>query len=162
MGPTTMAVASARPRRLRVGGNPTGDAAFSDAVEEHYRYLARFAYMLCGDRVQAEDTVAEVLSRAWPRWRRGQIESLLPHLRRSVVHDLMSRGRRRRLERREEERRRAPGRDGRFEQEVESRSQLWPLVARLPLAQRAVVVLRVVEDLPRTRWPTCSASRWGP
>ena len=63
----------------------------------HTDELARFAYVVCGDRVLAEDVVAEALAQAWPRWRRGQIDDLLPYVRRSVVNEVYSRGRRRRL-----------------------------------------------------------------
>lgn len=142
-----MAMAPVRPRRPRAEAASAHDGTFSDVVREHHRDLARFAYLVCGDSSHAEDVVAEVFTRAWPRWRRGQIDSLLPYLRRSIVHEVMSRGRRRKLERREEERRRAAVRDGRFEDEVSSRSHLWPLVARLPISQRVVLVLRIVEDL---------------
>jgi RNA polymerase sigma-70 factor (sigma-E family) len=123
------------------------DGAFADVVDLHSRDLARFAYMICGDGVLAEEVVAEAFTRAWPRWRRGQIDALLPYLRRSIVHEIHGRGRRRRLERREEQRHRPAGADGRFEDGISEREALWPLVARLPMQQRVVVVLRIVEDL---------------
>jgi RNA polymerase sigma-70 factor (sigma-E family) len=136
------------PLRTRVRTRSTVDSAFADVVDRHARDLARFAYMFCGDRNQAEEVVAEAFSRAWPRWRRGQIDALLPYVRRSIVHEVHGRSRRWRLERREQERRRVAGPDGTFEDRVTEQGSLWPLVARLPYAQRAVVVLRVVEDLP--------------
>jgi RNA polymerase sigma-70 factor (sigma-E family) len=144
MGTTTMRTA-ARPwrSRLRVA---TADDGFAAAVAQHSTDLARFAYLVCGDRAQAEDAVAEALARAWPRWRRGEVHDLLPYVRRAVVHELYSRSRRRKLERREEQLRRPPGPDGRFEDAVGQEQSLWPYVARLPLAHRMVVVLRIVED----------------
>jgi RNA polymerase sigma-70 factor (sigma-E family) len=142
-----MAVAPVRPRRPRAEAISAHDGAFSAAVREHHRDLARFAYLVCGDRNHAEDVVAEVFTRAWPRWRRGQIDALLPYVRRSIVHEIHGRGRRKVLERREEQRRRVAGPDGRFEDRVDQRHVLWPLLARLPVAQRVVVVLRIVEDL---------------
>jgi RNA polymerase sigma-70 factor (sigma-E family) len=143
----TTVTASAEPYRLRARTTSTPDSTFADVVTRHSRDLARFAYMLCGNGTQAEDVVAEVFTRAWPRWRRGQIDALLPYVRRSIVHEIHGRGRRKVLERREEQRRKVPGPDGRFEDHVDERHALWPLVARLPVAQRVVVVLRIVEDL---------------
>jgi RNA polymerase sigma-70 factor (sigma-E family) len=135
------------PLRVRAKTRPARDNAFADIVDQHGRDLARFAYMLCGNRTQAEEAVAEAFSRAWPRWRRGQIDALVPYVRRSIVHEVHGRGRRRRLEQREERRHRARGPDGGFEDRVTNQGALWPLVARLPEAQRAVIVLRIVEDL---------------
>jgi RNA polymerase sigma-70 factor (sigma-E family) len=126
---------------------PTLDGAFADVVDQHGRDLARFAYLICGNQAQAEDAVAEAFTKAWPRWRRGKIDALLPYVKRSIVHEIYGRSRRRKLERREEQLHRAAGPDGRFEHDVDDRNTLWPLVARLPVQQRAVIVLRIVEDL---------------
>ena len=135
--------------RARVSGRASADGAFADVVDRHARDLARFAYMICGDRSQAEEVVAEAFARTWPQWRRGRVDALLPYLRRSIVHEIHGRGRRRKLEKREQELRRAPAAraDGRFETGISDRYALWPLVARLPVQQRAVIVLRIVEDL---------------
>lgn len=141
---TAASAGSGRARFLR-RNSPA--QAFAEVVGRHADELARFAYVVCGDRALAEDVVAEALTQAWPRWRRGQIDDLLPYVRRSVVNEVYSRGRRRRLERREEELHRPPGPDGRFEEAVGHQQALWPLVARLPLQQRVVLVLRVVEDM---------------
>jgi RNA polymerase sigma-70 factor (sigma-E family) len=116
-------------------------------VGRHTDELARFAYVMCGNRALAEEAVAEAFTAAWPRWRKGRIDDLVPYVRRSIVNEIYSRGRRRRLERREEELHRPPGPDGRFEESVGHQQALWPLVARLPLQQRVVLVLRVIEDL---------------
>jgi RNA polymerase sigma factor (sigma-70 family) len=131
----------------RVRQRPSLDGAFADAVENHTRDLARFAYLICGDRAQAEEAVAEAFSRAWPQWRRGRVEALLPYVRRAIAHEIYRRSRRRVLERREAARHRVAGPDGRFEDHVDQRSALWPLVRRLPVPQRVVVVLRIAEDL---------------
>jgi len=141
--------ASDHPPWVGIGARrrPSSEGAFADAVEQHIRDLARFAYLICGDRDQAEEVVAEAFAKTWPRWRRGKVDSLLPYLRRAIVHEIYGRGRRRRLQRREEERRRPATPDGRFEHHVDERSELWPLMARLPVAQRTVIALRIVEDL---------------
>src|SRR5215475_11077886 len=75
--------------------HPRGDRdAFSAAVADHHRELARFAYRLCGDRTVAEDIVAEAYARVWPHWRRGRVEVLLPYLMRTVANQAYARHRR--------------------------------------------------------------------
>jgi RNA polymerase sigma-70 factor (sigma-E family) len=145
-GLTTMAASEGR-LRVRERSRPSVDADFAEAVDQHARDLARFAYLICGDRAQAEEAVAEAFTKAWPRWRRGKIDTLIPYVKRSIVYEIYGRSRRRKLERREEQLHRAAGPDGRFEHHIDERSTLWPLVARLPVQQRAVIVLRIVEDL---------------
>lgn len=69
------------------------DDAFTPAVTSHRQALARFAFMLCGDAVHAEDVVAEAYARVWPRWRRGRVDDLLllPYLRRTVANEVYGR-----------------------------------------------------------------------
>jgi RNA polymerase sigma-70 factor (sigma-E family) len=124
------------------------DDAFTRAVASHRQALARFAFMLCGDAVHAEDVVAEAYARVWPRWRRGRVVGdLLPYLRRTVANEVYGRHRRRLLEMREAARPPDRRADGRFEAEVADRDALWAALARLSPQQRVVVVLRIVEDL---------------
>jgi RNA polymerase sigma-70 factor (sigma-E family) len=120
--------------------------AFSRAVAEHHRQLARFAYRLCGDRTLAEDVVAEAYARVWPYWRRGRVEVLLPYLMRTVANVAYARHKRLRLERTREPPY-APPADGRFEDRIGEHDALWAALDRLPPQQRVVLVLRVVEDL---------------
>ena len=119
--------------------------AFTDAVARHHRELARFAFRLSGDRVIAEDIVAEAYARVWPHWRRGRVEVLLPYLMRSVANEAYARHRRRRLEADTLPPRPPP--PGSFEDRVDAHDELWTALDRLPPQQRVVVVLRVVEDL---------------
>jgi len=120
---------------------------FTEAVTRYHTQLARFAYRLCGDATRAEDAVAEAYARVWPRWRRGQVDDLYPYLRQAVVHQIYGGHRRRLLERREAERRRPDPVATGFERQVDDRAQLWAALARLSPPHRAVVVLRLVEDL---------------
>lgn len=120
---------------------------FTRAVTEHHRALSRFAYALCGSTAYAEDVVAEAYAKVWPRWRRGRVEQLLPYLRTTVANEVYRRHRRRRVEEREATRPQPPPTDGRFEAHVDDRDALWCALARLPVRQRVVVVLRIVEDL---------------
>ncbi len=126
----------------------TQAGAFARAVTEHHRRLAGLAYALCGDRQLAEDLVAEAYARVWPKWRNRQVDDLGPYLRRAVVNLVHGRRRRKVLERRELERRRVDWREGQhFEGRVEDRDQLWDALMRLPVDQRAAIVLRHLEDL---------------
>lgn len=122
--------------------------AFGAIVAEHHVRLARLAFMLCGNRQQAEDAVADAYARVWPRYRRGRIDDLVPYLRRAVVNQINGGFRRRFLERREEERHTVDLRDDhRDHRSVEDRELLGPALQALPVAQRMVIVLRFLEDL---------------
>lgn len=122
--------------------------AFARAVADHHDQLARFAYRLCGDATQAEEAVAEAYARVWPRWRRGRVDELVPYLRRAVVNEVYGRGRRKAVEQRHASRSTERRDGGQFEAGVGDRDALALALARLPLQQRVVVVLRVVEDMP--------------
>jgi RNA polymerase sigma-70 factor (sigma-E family) len=120
---------------------------FSRAVTDHHAQLARFAFRLCGDAALAEDVVAEAYAKVWPRWHRGRVDDLVPYLHRAVANEVYGRGRRRRAERRHTLRAvEVPG-TGQFESGVGERDALAAAIDRLPLRQRVVVVLRLVDDL---------------
>jgi RNA polymerase sigma-70 factor (sigma-E family) len=133
-------------QRADGAGTDAGADAFTVAVTEHHRELARFAYRLCGDRSLAEDIVAEAYARVWPHWRRGRIDGLLPYLMRTVANEAYARHRRRRLEETKEPPWSPPG-EGRFEDQVDEHDELWTALGRLPRQQRVVLVLRIVEDM---------------
>lgn len=139
----------------RRGDRAAGGDAFSVAVADHHRELARFAYRLCGDPGLAEDIVAEAYARVWPHWRRGRVEVLLPYLMRTVANEAYERHRRRRLEITRQPLADALGDSaGGFEQRVEEHDALWTALERLPLQQRVVLVLRIVEDLSEDQTAT--------
>jgi RNA polymerase sigma factor (sigma-70 family) len=126
---------------------------FSAAIAAYQRQLAGFAFLLCGDRTVAEDLVAEAYARVWPKYREQNIDDLGPYLRQVVANLATGRLRRLRLERRETEKRTLDWRfaesqrNQNFESAVDDHSQLWPAIWALPADQRAVIVLRLVEDL---------------
>ncbi len=129
------------------------DDAFSDAVLTYHRRLAGFAYLLCGDRGVAEELVAEAYARVWPKFQQGRIDDLGAYLRRAVANLAAGRRRRQYLERREIERRTVDWRVSTdrdapsFEPGVEEHDRLWAAIWKLPMDQRAVIVLRHVDDL---------------
>jgi RNA polymerase sigma-70 factor (sigma-E family) len=136
---------------------PTGDGVgvtvdvdyesdFTALYMAHRQMAMRLAYLLVGDTDRAEDAVAEAFARIYPKWRRGKVTNFQAYLRRSVLNEVRDKGRRRFLERREEQRRRPepsvdPGEDAATERQVLVRE-----LNRLPMRQRAVVVLRYYED----------------
>lgn len=132
--------------RLTIPADPATDE-YSMVFREHYDGLLRFAYVLTGNQSEAEDVVAEAFARVMPKWKRGGIENLAAYLRRAVVNESNGRFRRLRLQRREDNRRRA---DVECDPAPDDRVVAKLLVARLLLElspqQRAVVVLRHLED----------------
>lgn len=115
----------------------------------HLEPLLRLAWLLCGDRHQAEDVVAEAFARAFPQWRQGKVTEPHAYLRRAVINEVTSRGRRRVLEAREERRRSGAAYGaGSFDDAVAERDVVVQALRGLPVRQRAVIVLRYYEDLP--------------
>jgi RNA polymerase sigma-70 factor (sigma-E family) len=120
------------------------DAEFDAFVHATRRGLCRLAYLVCGDRDRAEDVVQTALAQVYARWstiRRD--EGPHRYVNRAVVNAAIDE--RRRPWRREHAAERlpdlpAPADDGLTLHIVEA-------LAALPPRQRAVVVLRYVEDL---------------
>ncbi|WP_049806799.1 SigE family RNA polymerase sigma factor [Pseudofrankia inefficax] len=73
-------------RPANAGGRPA-QAEFEKFFEAHHRELARFAFLLSGDRDAAEDITAEALTSAWVHWDRVQAaDNPLAYVRRSVAN----------------------------------------------------------------------------
>ena len=126
---------------------------FARDVQATRSELGRFAFLLVGSSAGADDLLAEAYARAWPHYKRGEIDNLGAYLRRSIANLSNGRLRRIRLERRETETRRVDWRAPRiaspesgFEHQVDTQDQLWRAIWSLPPNQRAVVVLRHAED----------------
>ncbi len=124
---------------------------FEAWVEARGPSLLRLAYVLTGNRAEAEDLVQEALSRALPRWSRiSQVEHPDAYVRRMVVNAHTSWWRR--VRRREspvadpwpEPRDEAPH-DPAYLAEL---GRVWEGCRALPEPQRTAVVLRYYEDLP--------------
>lgn len=131
---------------LRAASLPEED--FAALVAEHHNRLARLAHLLCGDREQAEDAVAEAYAKVWPRFRRGEVRHPRVYLRAAVVNEVRGGLRHRMLERREEQRQRVDWRDGVSpERGIDDRTLLETALRQLPQGQRAVIVLRFYEDM---------------
>jgi RNA polymerase sigma factor (sigma-70 family) len=102
--------------------------------------LTRLAYLLVGDRGEAEDVVQTVFTAATAHW--DTIEEPTAYLRRAVVNRANDVHRRSFRTAPLVTSRELPG-----EPEVD---ETWRFVETLPMAQRTVVVLRFYEDLGLT------------
>jgi RNA polymerase sigma-70 factor (sigma-E family) len=123
------------------------DASFAELFQERRDGVYRFAWFLCGNESVAEEVTAEVFARVLPKWRRGGVSEPAAYLRRAVLNEVRSRHRRKGHEQRALARHRT--RDLLVE-DADRLSIREPLVAalqKLPIKQRAVVVLRFLDDL---------------
>lgn len=120
--------------------------AFDDYVAARGGDLLRTAYLLTGDHHRAEDLVQTALSKVWPRWERVVADDVSPHayVRRVMMTTYIAWWRRRwNGERPTDVLPESAVRQG---PQIE-RVDLIRALASLPRGQRAVVVLRYVEDL---------------
>lgn len=123
------------------------DAEFTAFVRDARSGLARIAFLMSRDWHQAEDVVQTVLARAYPRWTQICREGdPFAYVRRGVLHALIDE--KRRAHRRREQAVAEPPDDvgepsGRPDHTDGSLSRA---LQNLPGRQRAVVVLRYVED----------------
>jgi RNA polymerase sigma-70 factor (sigma-E family) len=129
------------------GPRDHGDPDFRDYVTERSRSLLRTAYLLTGNRADAEDLVQAALAKTYLAWDRIEDRRALDgYVRRAMVNTHISWWRRRRLE--------EYPTDEIPDQVVADHSgtsdlqdSLRRAVDRLPQRMRAAVVLRYFEDM---------------
>ncbi|MEO7631348.1 MAG: SigE family RNA polymerase sigma factor [Mycobacteriales bacterium] len=123
--------------------------AFRDYVAARSAALLRTAYLITGNRADAEDLLQTALAKtylAWPRIR--ERDNIDAYVRRVLVNTHTSIWRRHKhltvtpVEHLPEH----PGRDATADSDVHD--ALWAALAALPTKMRAAVVLRYYEDLP--------------
>lgn len=118
-----------------------------DLYARHLPEAARLAYLLSGDRQAAEDLVQEAFIRVFGRFRDlRDPDSFHWYLRRTLVNLANSRFRRLRTERDYVQRRRVEPAPPSLP-DFGSRDEMWRALQRLPIRQRAAIVLRFYEDL---------------
>ncbi|GAA0553776.1 SigE family RNA polymerase sigma factor [Paractinoplanes ferrugineus] len=123
--------------------------AFDEYVQSRGRALLRFAYVLTGDAYLAEDIVQEVLARLHRRWSRiSAMQHPEAYVRTAIVRQFVSWRRRRSSSEAVLAEVPEPAGAAEPQQHVLARDQMWRLLAGLPPAQRAVLVLRFYCDLP--------------
>src|SRR4051794_11796733 len=122
------------------------EAQFDDFVVARSQALVRSAYLLVRDAGLAEDLVQTALTKAWFAW--GRIEDPEAYVRRVMVTTSTSWWRRRWVGETPSEQPLAhaaapadPAVEG-----VAAEQDVWEALGHLPRRQRAVVVLRYVED----------------
>ncbi|WP_076816040.1 SigE family RNA polymerase sigma factor [Pseudofrankia asymbiotica] len=126
------------------------ERAFEEFVDRTADRLLRSAVLLTGDRGAAEDLLQVALERTYRHWRRIGAEAPEAYIRRALVNASISRWRRRRFH---EVPLLTEGRwaaDTRVADHAEALSQRDGLVRALltlPPRQRAVIVLRYLDDL---------------
>jgi RNA polymerase sigma-70 factor (ECF subfamily) len=125
---------------------------FAQFVEAREGALRRSAWLLTGDWGLAEDLVQTALARSWPRWERiRRRDDPEVYVRRVMVNTWMTWSRRRwRGEKASPAVPDAPA-AGDVAVEVAMRMALRDALQALTGRQRAVLVLRVYDDLPEAR-----------
>ena len=123
-----------------------GREAFQAYVVGRSPALLRTAYLLTGNRADAEDLLQTALAKTYLAWDRiREREALDGYVRRVLVTTQTSFWRRRRPEALYDEVPDVPGRDKLADADLHD--ALWTALARLSRKQRAAVVLRYYEDL---------------
>jgi RNA polymerase sigma-70 factor (sigma-E family) len=129
------------------GSGGIDDPALRDYVRARSRALLRMAYLLTGNRADAEDLVQSALAKTYLAWNRIEDRAALDgYVRRAMVNTHISWWRRRRVE--EYPTDEIPDRAV-AEHSVSSDMQetLRQAVDRLPQRMRAAVTLRFYEDM---------------
>jgi RNA polymerase sigma-70 factor (sigma-E family) len=128
------------------GGEPADRLA--DLYARHVPATIGFAYLLTGDRNEAEDLVHDAFLKVVGRLRHlRQPEAFDAHLMRTVVNLHTSRLRRLRVERAYAARERDVPPPHASPPDVAERGAVWRALRALPPRQRAAIVLRYYEDL---------------
>ncbi len=128
-------------------GTDGGGADFAEFVDEALPALLRFGYVLTGSAQEAEDLVQDALAKSLRRWSRVRADNPVAYTRRVMINTHVTRWRRWGARVRLGEVPEAATDDTGL-QRGEDWDVLRRALARLPSRQRAVLVLRYLEDLP--------------
>lgn len=125
---------------------------FAQFVEARERALQRTAYLLTGDWALAEDLVQTALARAWPRWERiTRRDDPEVYVRKVLVNTWTTWSRRRWRGEKPSAVMPDTAAAGDVAEEVTVRVGLREALGSLTPRQRAVLVLRVYDDLPEAQ-----------
>ena len=125
---------------------------FAQFVEARQRALQRTAWLLTGDWAAAEDLVQTALVRSWPRWERiNRRDDPEIYVRRAMVNTWASWRRRRWWGERATAAVPEVQAVGDVAAEVAVRVTVQGALRSLTARQRAVLVLRVFDDLPEAQ-----------
>lgn len=130
----------------QLGSSPIATDSFEEYIAARSRALYRTAYLLSGQRVDAEDLLQTTLIKLFVGWRHAsKADSPDAYARRVMLNTFISGRRPQRFRR--ERLVASPVEPTAIHPPPNVRGDLWPLVLALPPRQRAVVVLRFYEDL---------------
>lgn len=134
----------------RTGGRMAAWEQELDALVRHRGpALVGYAYLLCGDRREAEDLVQDSLVKTFSRGRAGlRADNLEGYVRRAVLTTYVDGFRRRRRWAAVRHLLAQPDHAPAVVDGVDARHDVAAALGRLPLQERACVVLRFYEDLP--------------
>lgn len=124
---------------------PPSDAEFSELVQASWASLYRTAYLLLGDRAEAEDLVQTALAKTYASWHKVRAVEAAPGYARTTLVNTASSWFRRKSWRNEHPTETLPEQG--FAHDPSDRPALIAALAQLPPRQRAVVVLRYYDDL---------------
>jgi RNA polymerase sigma-70 factor (sigma-E family) len=125
---------------------------FAQFVEARERALQRTAYLLTGDWALAEDLVQTALARAWPRWERiTRRDDPEIYVRKVLVNTWTTWNRRRWRGEKPSAVVADTAAAGDVAEEVTVRVGLRGALGSLTPRQRAVLVLRIYDDLPEAQ-----------
>jgi RNA polymerase sigma-70 factor (sigma-E family) len=133
-----------------IASDPESNATgFGEFVELRWRALVRFGYLLTGDWGAAEDLTQAALERTWGRWDRVRVERPESYVKAAMVNQMRSRWRRRTVEVADPRGIEALEQMNPVDRPADHalREALWAELLQLPIRMRAVIVLRVWEDL---------------
>jgi RNA polymerase sigma-70 factor (sigma-E family) len=121
------------------------DAEFTEFVHASWASLYRTAYLMLGDRAEAEDLVQTTLAKTYASWSKVREVEAAPAYARTVLVNTASSWFRKKSWRNERPTATLP--DAGHETDLTDRPALIDALARLAPRQRAVIVLRYYDDL---------------
>lgn len=126
-----------------IGRTGADYAAFDVFFADHYRELARFAYLLTGDHHAADDITAEAMAETWKNWARvAAADWPLAYVRRIVANIAGARTTRLVRERHSWRRWSAGLGEQAADSDTDAALDLRKALLRMPARKRACVVLR--------------------
>jgi RNA polymerase sigma factor (sigma-70 family) len=131
-------------------GSAVGGDDFDTEVAAVVRSLFPLALLLCRDRVEAEDVLAESVVRCLPRWQARRLDNPRAYLRRTMINEVRARHRRSRIAVVIPLFNRDIAHDASLDElaTVEVRGSMTEALKLVPERQRIAVALRYLEDLP--------------
>lgn len=135
---------------------------FREFVMSNERQLLRAAWLLTGDWHRAEDLVQTALAKVWSHWSGLANDNPAAYTRRVVFTTFASGHRRRWIGEIPTDPMPEHSDTAAIDTAVGARAEAAALLRSLPPRQRAVVVLRYFEDLPRRRQRRPWAARSAP